>query len=49
VIVSKEALFWGTSEDVPFLRPLRKGEIYFYQDNFSEELERHVKEGSGNG
>jgi hypothetical protein len=26
-----------------------KGKISFYQENFYEEFERHVKEGSGNG
>jgi len=25
------------------------GEILFYQDNFHEEFERHVEEGSGDG
>ena len=43
------APFWGTWGDVPFLGSLRGVKFLFYQENFYGELERHVKESSGNG
>jgi hypothetical protein len=41
--------FWRIWGDVPLLGPSREGKNFFYQEKFYEELERYVKEGSGNG
>jgi hypothetical protein len=34
--------------ETPFLGPSREVKNFFYQKNFQEELERQIKEGSGN-
>jgi hypothetical protein len=44
--VSTGTPFWGTWGDAPFPGPLKEEQHTFYQENFYEELERYVKEGS---